>query len=113
MDEAGKFFLLELHHKLLVLTFQIHELEDFHIYNYEVYILKFYNCNWTMLKAVYRGKKEDMYVNRSPKLDKNYYLSLFAHRLCDRASLEQQLLHLMDLMDWDIKEVVEETLQRH
>lgn len=58
MDEAGKFFLLELHHKLLVLTFQIHELEDFHIYNYEVYILKFYNCNWTMLKAVYRGKKE-------------------------------------------------------
>lgn len=67
-----------------------------------------------MQKAVYRGKKrEDMYVNRSPKLDKDYHLSLFAHRLCDRASLEQQLLHLMDLMDWDIKEVVEETLQRH
>ena len=34
MDEAGEIFLLELHHKLLVLTFQIHDLEDFHIYNY-------------------------------------------------------------------------------
>lgn len=45
MDEAGEIFLLELHHKLLVLTFQIHDLEDFHIYNYEVNILKFYNCN--------------------------------------------------------------------
>lgn len=34
MDEAGKFFLLELQHKLLVLTFQIHDLEDFQFFIY-------------------------------------------------------------------------------
>jgi hypothetical protein len=33
--------------------------------------------------------------------------------LRDHASLEQQLLHSMDLMDWDTEEVAEETLQKH